>query len=223
MKGVDVTDRVYPNDMDPFDSYRIVLKPHAHLHYSYAIRDGCMNIELSDYLDDAPDHVIRDTCKAVVSWAVRGKYNTPKSLMDLIHSEKFIVGKRPLYLERSRTVTMDQQGRCKNLLDSVERLRDNGLICDDDIRNSFFSWVDHMSKYKFGQCNQLFRVVTVNPVLDSDEVPDYVLDFVIYHEILHLRQDPTKNRRPHNSQFKCWERQFPLYDDAERYLKNFYL
>jgi len=222
MKAVDVTGRVYPNDMDPFDSYRITLKPHAHLHYSYAIRDGCMNIELSDYLEDAPDNVLRDTCKAVVAWAVRGKFRTPQSLMDFIHTEKFIVGKRPLYLERSRTVTMDQQGRYKNLLDSVERLRESGLIEDDDIRNSFFSWVEHMAKYKFGQCNQLFRVVTVNPVLDSDEVPDYVLDFVIYHEILHLRQDSTKNRRPHNAQFKSWEHQFPMYDDAEWYLRNFY-
>jgi len=44
----------------------------------------------------------------------------------------------------------------------------------------------------------------------------------VYHEILHLRQDPTKNRRPHNAQFRSWEHMFPDYDSMEEYLKKFY-
>jgi len=139
-----------------------------------------------------------------------------------MHSDDFIVSSRPVYLKRTRSLQLTQQGRSKNLIDSVERLLDSGLIGEDDFRNSYYTWASSMAKHKFGQCNQIFRVVSVSPILDDPRVPDYVLDFVIYHETLHLRQEAGKNRRPHNAQFKAWERAFPEYDAAEDYLKNIY-
>ena len=117
---------------------------------------------------------------------------------------------------------MTQQGRSRNLIDSVERLMESDLVVDSDITNSYFTWAEHMAKYRFGQCNQTFRVVSINPVLDDERVPEWILDYVIYHEILHLRQDMSKKHRPHNAQFKSWEHRFPEYDKAEQYLRNIY-
>lgn len=222
MRTIDITERIRPKDVYPYDVYTVVLKPKAHLHYAYRITKDGIDIELSDYLKEAPDGILRDCCKSIVQWSLGKRYVAPQSLKDYIHSDDFIVGSRPIYLDRCRSLTMSQQGRCKNLIDSVERLMDEGLVFDTDIGNSYFSWATHMAKYRFGQCNQNFRVVSVNPILDSDDVPDYIVDFVVYHEILHLRQDMTKAHRPHNAQFRSWERMFPQYDEAEEYLKNFY-
>jgi predicted metal-dependent hydrolase len=179
-------------------------------------------MELSDYLAYAPDNVIRDCCKAIVQWSRGKRYVQPDSLTAYMLSEDFIVGSRPIYLRRARTITMSQQGKNKNLMDSIERLLESGLIEEDDIRNSYISWTTNMAKHRFGQCNQMFRVITVNPILDDDRVPDRILDFVVYHEILHLRQDLSKIRRPHNAQFKSWEHRFPGYDEAEEYLRQIY-
>lgn len=179
-------------------------------------------MELSDYLQDAPDAVLRDTCKSIVAWSRGRKYTTPESLYKYVRTPEFIVSCRPKYLKRCRSLMQTQQGRSKNLIDSVERLMDAGLVYEDDIRNSYYTWAEHMAKYRFGQCNQTFRVVTVNPVLDDDRVPDEILDYVVYHETLHLRQDTSKLRRPHNAQFRSWEHQFPDYDKAEQYLRNIY-
>jgi hypothetical protein len=208
--------------MYPYDDYKVVLKQTAHLHYAYRKTMTGIEIELSDYLENAPISVLNDECTAIVAWSRGKKYVQPESLSDYIRSVDFIVGNRPTYLRRCRTVSMTQQGKSKNLIDSVERLMDMELVFDTDIRNSFFTWATHMAKFKFGQCNQTFRVVSVNPDLDLDSVPDEVVDYVVYHEILHLRQDPTKNRRPHNAQFRSWEHMFPDYDSMEEYLKKFY-
>lgn len=179
-------------------------------------------MEMSDYLEHAPDSVLRDGAKAIVQWSLGKRFVQPASVSAYIRSEDFIVHGRPKYLKRARTLALTQQGRTKNLLDSVERLRDSGLVMDDDLRNSYITWATHMQKYRFGQCNQVFRVVSVNPVLDRDDVPDSVVDFVVYHEILHLRQDTSKIRRPHNAQFRSWEHLFPGYQEAEEYLKKVY-
>ena len=222
MRTIDITDRIRPLSMYPYDDYKVVLKQTAHLHYAYRKTMTGIEIELSDYLENAPISVLNDECTAIVAWSRGKKYVQPESLSDYIRSTDFIVGNRPIYLRRCRTVSMTQQGKSKNLIDSVERLMDMELVFDTDIRNSFFTWATHMAKFKFGQCNQTFRVVSVNPDLDSDSVPDEVVDYVVYHEILHLRQDPTKNRRPHNAQFRSWEHMFPDYDSMEEYLKKFY-
>ncbi len=222
MRAIDVTSRIRPFDMYPYDEYKVSMKSLAHLHYAYRRVGEGIEVELSDYLLEAPDKVLSDTCKSIVSWSLGRKYVQPASLSEYIRSDDFIVNSRHKYLDRTRSLSQTQQGRCKNLLDSVERLRDAQLINDDDFRNSYYTWAEHMAKYRFGQCNQIFRVVSVNPILDNDSVPDLILDYVIYHETLHLRQDMSKIRRPHNAQFRTWEHQFPEYDKAEEYLRNIY-
>ena len=222
MPDIDVTGRIRPLDMYPYDDYRVLMKKKVHLHYAYRKTRTGIEIELSDYLLDASDNVLNDTCKSIVRWSMGYRYEQPESLGAYVRSSDFIVASRPKYLSRSRSLSMTQQGRFKNLIDSVERLMHEDLVFDDDIRNSYFTWATHMAKYRFGQCNQTFRVVSVNPVLDSDQVPDRILDYVIYHEILHLRQDMSKKHRPHNAQFRSWEHMFPDYDKAEQYLRNIY-
>ena len=222
MRPTDVTDKIRALSVYPYDDYKVVLKPKAHLHYAYRITETGIEIELSDYLADAPIGVLNDECTAIAKWSLGHKYVQPQSMTDYLLSSDFIVRSRPLYLSRCRTLTMSQQGRSKNLLDSVERLLKMGLALDSDIRNSYFSWATHMARFKFGQCNQTFRVVSINPDLDSDAVPDEVVDYVVYHEILHLRQDMSKNHRPHNAQFRSWEHMYPGYDAMEDYLRRFY-
>lgn len=222
MRAIDVTQRIRPLDMYPYDDYTVTMRPLMHLHYSYKRDDKGLRIELSDYLIDASDRVLSDTCKAIVQWSLGKRYRNPDSLLEYVRSDDFIVSSRHKFLDRSRSLSQSQQGRCKNILDSVERLRQSCLITDDDFRNSYYTWATHMAKYRFGQCNQTFRVVSVNPILDDDSVPDYVLDFVVYHETLHLRQDMSKQRRPHNAQFRSWEHMFPQYEDAESYLRRIY-
>ena len=222
MREIDITDRIKPMSVYPYDSYRVVLKGKAHLHYAYRITEEGIEIELSDYLYTAPDEVLNDECKAIVAWSMGKRYVQPPSLSSYLVSEDFIVKSRPIYLDRCRTFSMSQFGRSKSLLDSVERLMDAGLVESSDIQNSYLTWATHMARYRFGQCNQTFRVISINPDLDSDDVPDAVVDYVVYHEILHLRQDPTKKRRPHNAQFRGWEHLYPDYQAWDGYLSRFY-
>ena len=42
MRSIDVTDRIHPLDMYPYDEYKVILKPTAHLHYAYSIKAGCI-------------------------------------------------------------------------------------------------------------------------------------------------------------------------------------
>lgn len=66
------------------------------------------------------------------------------------------------------------------------------------------------------------RTISVNPVLDSDKVPGYVLDWIVYHEMLHHVlpvEKAGKRRRFHTRSFKALERAFDRYEEAVEWEK----
>jgi len=58
--------------------------------------------------------------------------------------------------------------------------------------------------------------------LDAKRIPEYVLDFVMYHELLHkalgTRRGENGKRRMHGPEFRRLERRFPRYREAEEWL-----
>ena len=84
-----------------------------------------------------------------------------------------------------------------------------GLISEADYRNSSYTWIKNKTTTFWGRCNLIFRVVSINPMLDDQRIPDTVLDRVVYHETLHLRQSTMGVWRGHDKQFIEWENRFP--------------
>ncbi len=61
------------------------------------------------------------------------------------------------------------------------------------------------------------NLIVINRLLDSKDVPDYYLDYIVYHEILHdlfpiRRQDGRWVH--HSTEFRKREKNFPRYDEA---------
>ena len=64
------------------------------------------------------------------------------------------------------------------------------------------------------------QTIRVSPVLDAANVPDYVVDWIIYHELLHhvlpVRRVGGKNQY-HTAQFRALERAFKDFDRAKEW------
>ena len=100
-----------------------------------------------------------------------------------------------MYLSRSRNLSRTTAGTCRDLSESVQRLLDAGLLSESDVGNSYMSWTRRGALRRMGFCSTMFRVVGISSVLDSQEVPDHVVDYVVYHECLHLRQGYRPDHR----------------------------
>lgn len=69
------------------------------------------------------------------------------------------------------------------------------------------------------------RFIRVNSVLDDKRVPLWYLDFVLYHEMLHLHLGPRqfdcdRYAYPHDDRFKCLEVRHPDFYRAEKFEQN---
>lgn len=71
---------------------------------------------------------------------------------------------------------------------------------------------------KFGSYCHKTRVIKIHPALDSADVPDYFVEYIVYHELLHALFPPSAGpdgrRDVHTREFKRFEKKFPRYQDA---------
>lgn len=174
--------------------------------------------KVSDYVSDAPTEILYDFLDSVIARSTGSKNGYSSEYIDWVTSDDFVLAKRPTYLQRSRNVSRTTVGKDREIGESLDRLMDANMICPEDIHNSYYTWTDRPSYTKIGSCNPVFRVITISSSLDSENVPEKVLDYVTYHETLHMRRGYRPHRRAHDKEFRSLERSFPEWKECEKFL-----
>ena len=76
---------------------------------------------------------------------------------------------------------------------------------------------------RLGSYDSTHRLVRIHPVLDREEVPEYVVESVVHHEMLHAAEPPKAGRQRrsvHHRAFRLRERGFRRHDEAERWIEE---
>lgn len=189
-------------------------------YYSWKARGDSIHMQISDYMMGCPDDVLSDLCDMIcrrakgLAWSESGRF------LDYVTSDGYILRNRPTYIARSRNLIRSDSGVHHNLSDSVQRLLDSGILSDTDVSNSYISWTRRDSRRRVGFCSTMFRLVGISAALDSPDVSEHALDYVVYHECLHLRQGYRPSHRVHDPVFRRWERSYPGWADAEAELRK---
>ena len=140
---------------------------------------------------------------------------------------KAFIRKNKCFLKESppRTVTINPHGRCYNLTDIFNSL--NREYFDDRVA-SLITWGKRSSRYAvrkrtLGSYQKKTNTIRINPILDRKKVPRYVIEFVVYHEMLHAVIDTVvKNGRRsiHSKEFNNREHEYSNYDKAIEWEKR---
>ena len=99
----------------------------------------------------------------------------------------------------------------------------NSRFFNDQIDIQKIGWGVRLSWRRLGHYDPVHHTITLSPVLDSPKVPRFVVDFIVYHEMLHAVFDDTKNygfRRHHPPAFRRTERAHPDYEAVKKFIKD---
>lgn len=81
------------------------------------------------------------------------------------------------------------------------------------------------SRVTFGLYHHLLRLVKINRILDIEHVPEYLVAFVVYHEMLHVAcpsyVDEKGINRIHSKEFKEREEKFRDYYKAKKWIEKY--
>ena len=85
------------------------------------------------------------------------------------------------------------------------------------------TWTQRLTSRRFGYYERTRDRIVVSVTLDDAQVPRYVVEFVVYHELLH-RRHPARwlngRHMSHTREFRENERQFAQYEEADEWLKR---
>ena len=133
------------------------------------------DFRVSDYLEDAPEDVLESLAVALFRKIRGDDYDTSDRLREYVTADGFADKHRDTYLARTNGERIDQ-----NIL---KRVMDKYNINLDNVVLYAF---DGAYTHKVAGCSVLMRVIGVSDALLKEDVPENVLDFVIYHELQHL-------------------------------------
>jgi hypothetical protein len=101
-----------------------------------------------------------------------------------------------------------------------------GIVFQDPFSHQLprIGWSSRASFRKFGSYYPKINTITLSKSLDSPLVPEYVVNYVLYHELLHASLGTKlKNARQiaHSPEFHRLERLHPEYERANAFLKQY--
>jgi hypothetical protein len=117
---------------------------------------------------------------------------------------------------------IDPVGAHRSLLESFLRVTlDLGIALP---RVPTLSWSKTVATHRFGHWDPDHNAIVISQVLDDPEVPEFVLDYVLYHELLHIvhpvKMGSGTKRIIHSAAFKRDERRFARWKEGEDWLRK---
>jgi len=102
--------------------------------------------------------------------------------------------------------------------------RVNRLLFDGGMNRPRLEWSRSLPVRKFAHYEYVDDTVMMSSALDCPDVPDYVLDHLMHHELLHKKhgiQWRGSRCQVHTEAFRREEASFPRYKQANEFLKDF--
>jgi len=197
--------------------------PYSELRHSWKLGPQSVSFRVSDYLDGAPDEILSSLAWYLMSKALGRECQPGRSDAYLAHSRSRALWqpKKELYLRRAHALSVCAKGEARDLSVVFEYV--NACYFEGRFGSPTLAWADESPSRRLGFYFEPLDLMAANRVLDSPSVPRYVLEFVMYHELLHCVVPPrgTPSRRIyHSREFRERERAFSMYGDARRWLEK---
>jgi len=143
--------------------------------------------------------------------------------LDFVHDPLIQKKWQKLRLERGRgKQILPPKGRhhdLEKILSKVRNIQFQGMKELPDI-----AWSKRAARKRYAHYDSLYNIIVISRILDSLKVPSYVLEFIIFHELLHVKMGIGKvksKRRIHTPLFRKLERGHPFYKKTKSFLSKF--
>jgi hypothetical protein len=198
--------------------------PYADLTHTIRLRQDTAYVRVSDLLRDAPRSIFEAAAGILLGRLYRRQ--PPAEFLDVYRRFSYARATRRRLLtvrqRRARRVEHRPAGLHHDLGPMFERL--NGHYFQNALRKPRLGWSSRVWRTQLGCFDPALEQIVINRQLDRKNVPEYVVAYVLYHEMLHLKH-PMRfarcRRESHSPQFRAEEKKFTDYQRAMKFLEHF--
>lgn len=181
-------------------------------------------VRISDHCRRAPSPVIEAIIMILGSKVMHKR--TPKKFLEIysnfrkeppvlesVHSRRLKKGKKQF---------AEHSGKHHVLQEIYQEI--NRQYFNNQVEIIRIGWGIRKSRARLGHYDPVHHTVTLSPFLDSPDVPSYVLQFIVYHEMLHAVFEGTSCHSAHihhPPEFRRAEKAHPDYGSTKKFLKSY--
>lgn len=198
-------------------------KKYANANSSVRMRDGRLELRLADMLAGAPAPVLEALAWILLSKlfrrrppaACQQRFRRYLNRGDVHHTLNLV------RQARGRKVVGEPQGERFNLEEIFDAL--NARFFDGLLIRPRLGWSKGAARWVLGHYDAPHNAIVLSRALDRAETPRLAVEYVMYHEMLHLRHPEERRgarRHVHTAAFRQAERQFPGWKEAKEALRR---
>ncbi len=207
----------------PVPAIRLKFCRFANANSSVRWDESGLEFRITDVLEGAPAAILESLTHILLAKLLRRP--TPR-----MHAERYRrylnrkEMRRSLQLvkqTRGRKFVSGPQGACYDLeqiFDELNQAHFHGLMAQP-----LLGWSRGPSRVMLGHYDPSHNAIVLSRLLDRRDVPRLAVEYVLFHEMLHLRfpvEHRGARRCVHTREFKDAEKQFPAHEEAKRILKS---
>ena len=206
----------------PAPPMHIGFYPFVSINNTIRLRQSELYIRLSDLLESAPETVLH----AIAHILLAKLYRKPIDRAQSARYRRYIGGHelaakaRLVRQLRGRKQIHSARGHHYHLEEIFDDL--NGRFFHDLMGRPQLTWSREYARNRLGHYDPAHNAIVISRVFDDPRVPRYVVDYIVYHEMLHLKH-PVKlrgsRRCVHSREFQSEEKLFPELRRAQRFLR----
>ena len=204
-------------------SLKVEFYPYVGISNRIRRRDGTLFIRISDLLRDAPEEFHAALAQILIRKLYRRRI--PAVVMEIYRAylrqvhihEKTVENRR----ERGRKIVTTAKGETYNLDEIFLFL--NQIYFQNSLPTPVLTWSAKKTFRILGHHDAAHQTIAVSKFLDDARVPHYVVEYVVYHEMLHIKH-PTifqnGRRYNHTPAFRRDEENFAYFEEAEQWIEQ---
>lgn len=207
----------------PAPEVKVQIRRYANATARILLEPGLLTIRLADTLEGAPEGVIQALAEILISKLHRRvppagsqeryrRYLNNHDVRRNLDLVRRIRGRKVLLTPKGKHYDLDR------LFETINFRYFHGLMMKPRL-----GWSPGASRTLLGHYDASHNAIVLSRVLDRAETPRLVVEYVMFHEMLHLRfpaEYTGTRRRVHTREFKQAERQFADLDLAVALLKK---
>jgi hypothetical protein len=207
----------------PMPPIQVRFRRFTSLNTRIRLREGQILASLSDLLEGAPDSVLHAIAHILLAKLYKKPINPTHNLRYKRFCTSAAVARQAELIRHARGSKryFGPEGRFYNLEEVFDALNlqfFGGLMGRPEL-----TWSEHHAKRSLGHYDAAHNTIVVSRVFDRPSSPRYAIEYLLYHEMLHLKH-PVRmrglRRCVHSREFKAEEACFPQLAEALAFIKR---
>ncbi|MGA7859830.1 MAG: M48 family peptidase [Terracidiphilus sp.] len=193
------------------------------LNTTIRLREGRILVSLSDLLEGAPESVVRAIAHILLAKLYKKPVDAAQNLRFKRFASSTAVARQTELVRHARGTKRysGPEGRFYNLEEVFDSL--NAGFFGGLLGRPQLTWSEGLARRSLGHYDATHNTIVVSRVFDRPSSPRYAVEYLLYHEMLHLKH-PVRmrglRRCVHSREFKAEEALFPQLKEALSFIKR---